>query len=238
MDLKITNLKRYFPGTSDSDGFTLLIEHLEVRGDQLTVVMGHNGSGKSVLMRLLAGQERPDAGSVTPKASAIKRVLMHQRADESLASDLTVTDNVVIRMRNGAALANFRPRSYCEQRVQRILSRHPELARKASQRAGNLSGGQRQILAFLALTQHPCDLLLLDEFITSVDAGAAIVLVDLLTRFRMENKCATVVVTHDIAWALKMADRIIVLRSGQVAADFLPADEMVTAEALAKAVSL
>ena len=238
MDLKVSGLVKHFAGATDSDGFTLRIDELVVRQDEITVVMGHNGSGKSVLLRAQAGQEGIDSGSITMTREVNGRVLMRQRADESLAGDLTVRDNLLIRLGKGIGQAAWNPRQFYEDEIQRTLKRYPELARKVSQPVRNLSGGQRQILGFLALTQRPCDLLLLDEFVASVDAGAAIALVDLMIKFRAEHQCVTVVVTHDINWALRIADRIIVLRNGVTVADFNPSEGKMSAEALATAVSL
>jgi len=200
---------------------------IDIQSGQTTVLIGPSGCGKSTLLRLLIGLVQPDVGSVlfegTPVTQANAREVRHRTGyviqDGGLFPHLTARGNV-----------SLLPRHLGWDRV-RIDSRVAELTALTRLPADNLdrfphqlSGGQRQRVGLMrALMLNP-DALLLDEPLGALDPLVrADLQVDLRAIFQSLGK-TVVLVTHDLAEAMFFADRIVLLRNGQIVQEGPPAD--------------
>src|SRR5258708_10344103 len=188
--------------------------------------MGHNGSGKSVLLRLLAGDESPSDGHVricSPEkawtASRSPIPIVRQNVNESLALDLTVGENLALHLAPSAFRAKFAPLRYMKQSVEVLLRTNPSLRPKVDEFCRHLSLGQKQTLAFLAVSARKLPLLLLDEFLASTDFETSATLLKSAEEYSGRTPACVIVVSHDKHIALARADRILVLRSGTLAHD-------------------
>jgi NitT/TauT family transport system ATP-binding protein len=195
---------------------------LEVAPREVVAIVGPNGSGKSTLLRIIGGLLEPTAGSVevggTPSSEAMPNVgFVFQ--EPRLLPWRSAWDNVALPLELGHCRADETRR-----RVTELLDL-VGLAAFAESRPSQLSGGMRQRLAIArALVVRPT-VLLLDEPFSALDALTRerlnVEMVDLWGRMRT----AAIVVTHSIAEAVLLADRVIVLtpRPARVAAD-IPID--------------
>ena len=200
---------------------------LDVPAGRTTVLIGPSGCGKSTLIRLLVGLVEPDAGTVsfagTPvvpeTARAVRLRTGYVIQDGGLFPHLTARDNVTLMARHLGW-----DRTRLDTRVTELagLTRFPPdgLDRYPAQ----LSGGQRQRVGLMrALTLDP-DALLLDEPLGALDP---LVRADLQTElrdiFRALGK-TVVLVTHDLGEAAFFADRVVLLRDGQIVQQGTPAD--------------
>jgi sulfate transport system ATP-binding protein len=189
---------------------------LEVPGGSLTALLGPSGSGKSSLLRIIAGLEVPDSGrveiegddatSVPPQRRQIGFVFQHYAAFKHM----TVHDNVAFGLK-----IRKQPKERVRSRVDELLG-IVGLRGYAQRYPDQLSGGQRQRMALArALAVEP-RVLLLDEPFGALDAKVRAELREWLRRLHDEVHVTTVLVTHDQEEAMAIADRIAVLDGGRI----------------------
>jgi sulfonate transport system ATP-binding protein len=186
---------------------------LEVPAGQFVAVIGKSGCGKSTLLRLLAGLDRPTSGSLTLGAGEeghSRTRFMFQ--EPRLLPWASVVKNVEVGLTGIAAGADAR------QRALDILA-EVGLADRADEWPSVLSGGQKQRVALArALVGHP-QILALDEPLGALDALTRIEMQQLLERIWLAQKFTAVLVTHDVAEAVALADRVVVISAGKIALD-------------------
>jgi sulfate transport system ATP-binding protein len=189
---------------------------LSVGSGQLTALLGPSGGGKSTLLRIVAGLERPDTGIVeidgldSTQVPAQRRnvgfVFQHYAAFKHLSVYRNVAFGLEIRKR---------PKEEIRRRVGELLDL-VHLAQFADRLPSQLSGGQRQRMALArALAVEP-KVLLLDEPFGALDAKVRKELRDWLRRLHDEVHVTTVFVTHDQEEALEVADELVVINNGRI----------------------
>ena len=203
---------------SKSFGSTRVLEgvDLDVPDSAIVTVLGESGSGKSTLLRLLAGFERPDSGTITLAGDVVdsgsrfvppdRRRIGFVAQEGSLFPHLTLAGNV------GFGLSRDERRTG---RVEELLQL-VELEHLGRRYPHQLSGGQQQRVALArALAPRP-RLVLLDEPFSSLDAGLRAALRSDVIRILRQQETTAVLVTHDQAEALSIADRVAVLQEGRI----------------------
>ncbi|MBO0678224.1 TOBE-like domain-containing protein [Mycolicibacterium sp. S2-37] len=188
----------------------------EVPSGSLTALLGPSGSGKSTLLRAIAGLDQPDTGTITingrdvtkvpPQRRGIGFVFQHYAAFKHL----TVRDNVAFGLR-----IRKRPKAEVKAKVDNLLE-VVGLAGFQNRYPNQLSGGQRQRMALARALAVDPQVLLLDEPFGALDAKVREDLRAWLRRLHDEVHVTTVLVTHDQAEALDVADRIAVLNKGRI----------------------
>ncbi len=186
---------------------------LKVPAGQFLAVVGRSGCGKSTLLRLLVGLDRPSIGQLLisgrPATAGVARIMFQE---PRLLPWARVLANVEVGLTpvGGAA----------ERRAQALqLLAQVGLADRARDWPAVLSGGQRQRVALArALASEP-RLLALDEPLGALDALTRIEMQDLLAAIWQQQRFTAVLVTHDVAEALALADRVIVIEGGRIALD-------------------
>ena len=182
--------------------------NLDVKAGESVAIVGESGSGKSTLLRALAGLMPVDRGSIDLPAGKPQMVFQDARA--SLTPWRTVGDILSDRLRDVPGKAERR------QRVHDVLAQVGLPAEVANAKAGQLSGGQCQRVAFARSVIVAPPLLLCDEPTSALDASLAGVVLNLLQKLRRETGMAVMFVTHDLAVARFIADRIVVMYLGEV----------------------
>ena len=197
--------------------FTALDEvSVEIPSGSLTALLGPSGSGKSTLLQVIAGLERPDAGTVEidgrdattlpPQRRGVGFVFQHYAAFKHM----TVRENVAFGLK-----VRRRPKAEVRRRVDELLEL-VQLPGLADRYPSQLSGGQRQRMALArALAVEP-SVLLLDEPFGALDARVRKELRAWLRRLHDDVHVTTVFVTHDQEEAMEVADRIVVMNHGRV----------------------
>ncbi|MEU6428391.1 sulfate ABC transporter ATP-binding protein [Microbispora sp. NPDC046973] len=189
---------------------------LDVAAGSLTALLGPSGGGKSTLLRVIAGLERPDTGTVrisgvdatrlSPQRRNVGFVFQHYAAFKHLTVFRNVAFGLEIRKR---------PKDEIRKRVMELLEL-VHLEKLADRYPSQLSGGQRQRMALArALAVEP-QVLLLDEPFGALDAQVRKELRTWLRRLHDEVHVTTVFVTHDQEEAIEVADTIVVLAGGEV----------------------
>jgi sulfonate transport system ATP-binding protein len=177
---------------------------LDVHRGEFVVLLGASGTGKTTLLRILAGLELADGGRVlVPKA----RTTVYQ--EPRLVPSMRVLGNVTIGQERSPEI-----RAAAEKALGEVgLTSHTRAW------PATLSGGEAQRVALArALVREP-ELLLLDEPFAALDALTRLQMQDLVAELCAVHRPAVVLVTHDVDEAIRLADRILVLRDGALAVD-------------------
>jgi iron(III) transport system ATP-binding protein len=192
--------------------------NLEIERGELMAVLGPSGCGKTTLLRVIAGFEQPDAGCVVVSDEVVagpgrtippeKRRVGMVFQDYALFPHLSVEGNVAFGLTS-------RPREERDALTQRTLEL-VGLQHKARCNVHELSGGERQRVALARAMAPEPELVLLDEPFSSLDAtlrGGLRREVELILR---DAEATALLVTHDQEEALSLADRVAVMRDGEI----------------------
>lgn len=202
-----------------------------------TAIVGPNGSGKSTLLRVLAGQLRATHGSVAIFGQDARSLDPRTRARQMalLAQGPTPPEHLTVRqLVEQGRYAHAGPlgmlRSQSAEEIDEAMAA-VGISHFDDRLVSELSGGERQ-RAWLALTlAQSAPLLLLDEPTTFLDIGHQLETLELLDRLRHERRLTVLAVLHDLNHALAIAQQLIVVADGTIAA-VGPPDEIVSAALL------
>lgn len=211
MSISITSLTKRFGDFVALDDVTVTVPT-----GQLTALLGPSGGGKSTLLRIIAGLDHADTGTIEIHGADATRLPARQRnvgfvfQHYAAFKHLTVARNVAFGLE-----IRRRPKDEIAERVHELL-RLVHLDQFADRLPSQLSGGQRQRMALArALAVEP-SVLLLDEPFGALDAKVRKELRDWLRRLHDDVHVTTVFVTHDQEEALEVADEIVVINEGRV----------------------
>ena len=199
--LELKGISKYYnPGTINEmclfKGFDLTIE----KGEFLSVV-GSNGSGKTSMLNIICGSIPAESGQILmggrdiTKEKEFKRNAkigrVYQNPAMGTCPSMTILENM--------SLAG--------------------LEDKLDVKVGALSGGQRQAMALLMSTMTPIEFLILDEHTAALDPKTADLIMELTDRIVREKKLTTIMVTHNLRYAVEYGDRLIMMHEGTVILD-------------------
>ena len=192
---------------------------LAVTPGEIFTVIGPNGSGKSTLIKTLAGLVRARIGEIRLGAQAITPLRAPERVSQGLAyvpQEFNVFPNMTIgeNLKISTEFLSRERRATPEQRA-RVLAMFPEVAGRLTLRAGLLSGGQRQMLAFASAMMAAPKVLLLDE----PSAGLSPKFVgEIFDKVKAVNATGVTVfmIEQNVKEALRIADRVLVLVNGRI----------------------
>ena len=206
--------------TVSYDGVQVLFGvDLEVRAGEIVALLGTNGAGKSTTLNAISGEVEPDGGNVwfegeaitgEPPERTVARGIVQVPGGRGIFPGLTVADN----LKMGSFLIR-RDKNLVDRRLGEVFELFPRLAERRSQRAGSLSGGERQMLTLAQSFLLKPKLLLIDEL--SLGLAPAIVR-ELLQAVRDVNTAgvAVVLVEQSVNIALTLADRAYFMEKGEV----------------------
>ena len=183
---------------------------LDIAPGEALAIVGESGSGKSTLLRIVAGLDKPTSGSVTLTGTGGPQMVF-QDAGSSLTPWLSVGETLGERLR-GLKLS----RAEVRERVNAALAAVDLPPEVAKARPGELSGGQRQRVVLARATMIPPAVLLCDEPTSALDASLAKSVLALIRDLRARIGMTVLFVTHDLAVARLMGDRIAVMQAGRV----------------------
>jgi sulfonate transport system ATP-binding protein len=188
---------------------------LDLEPGQFLAVVGKSGCGKSTLLRLLTGLDTPTEGQIGFLDEDGRDVPSNARIvfqEPRLLPWFDTADNVAVGL--GPNMPKAQARRLAEAALEEV-----QLADRAEQWPAKLSGGQKQRVALArALVSRP-GLLALDEPLGALDALTRISMQKLLNRVWRELGATAVLVTHDVAEAVHLADRVVVLEEGRIKLD-------------------
>ncbi|HEY8333931.1 MAG TPA: ATP-binding cassette domain-containing protein [Tardiphaga sp.] len=185
---------------------------LHIPAGQFVAIVGRSGCGKSTLLRLIAGLDKPTAGSIGFGAEARAEDIRVMFQEPRLLPWARVLSNVEVGLGRDRSSADARARA--EQALAEV-----GLADKREQWPAVLSGGQKQRVALArALVSRP-RVLAFDEPLGALDALTRISMQRLLGRVWHDQGFTAILVTHDVSEAVALADRVLVIEEGRIAHD-------------------
>jgi polar amino acid transport system ATP-binding protein len=220
-----TGLEKAFHETTVLDGVDFSMD-----AGEITVIIGRSGSGKSTLLRVLAGLTEPDDGDVVIDGRVVRS--NGERTDDwshgeqmvgmvfqsyNLWPHMNVLENLTLAPRKVLKMS----KGECEDRAATALA-EVGMAHHLRSPSTGLSGGERQRVAIArALMMRP-RLLLCDEITSALDPPVAAEVLGVLTRLKQDDGIAVALVTHDMAFASKAADRLVFFSQGKIAFNDTP----------------
>ncbi|MGN0712564.1 MAG: ATP-binding cassette domain-containing protein [Anaerovoracaceae bacterium] len=176
--------------------FTLQIDRMELMPGKIHGLVGHNGSGKTILLKCIMGILTPDRGTIDYEGLTPQDItLMSQRPYLLHAS---VYDNLVYPLK----VRGQRPD---ETEMDRLLERVGLLAQK-KQYARSLSSGERQKLSFLRAIVFGPKFVMMDETLSNMDPGSEAVILDLLRQTQAERPITWLIVNHQLEQKKELCD--------------------------------
>lgn len=190
---------------------------LHVNRGEVLALLGHNGSGKSTLVKSLAGVITPDAGTITTHGASLH--IIHQTL--GLVDSLSATENIDLTRRHGTrALAPLRPRTERAD-VARLVARFGTQF-DPSVPVGQLTAAERTIVAIVRALDgwdEGAHVLVLDEPTATLHDEEAAILLAAVRSIAAEG-VGVIYISHRLSEIAEIADRVLVLRNGSVAAEF------------------
>lgn len=203
--------------------------NLEVYEGETLVILGRSGVGKSVLLRLILGLESIDKGliEINDICRSYPGVSEFQAQDSevgmlfqssALFDSMTIGQNVLFALNYGAGLKKFGPLTINEKidRAQHALEL-VGLSDTFDKMPSDLSGGMKRRAALARLLVYRPKILLYDEPTAGLDPITSIQISELIVMTQVELKATSIVVTHDIASALLVAERLALHEGGKIA---------------------
>jgi sulfonate transport system ATP-binding protein len=197
-------------------GDTPVLDHLdlEVEPGEFVAILGRSGSGKSTLLRALAGLDRDVAGSGEVTVPGSVAVVFQ---DSRLLPWARVLDNVVLGLEATTGLSRTEARAAGTAALAEV-----GLAGRERAWPGELSGGEQQRVSLARSLVRSPELLLADEPFGALDALTRTRMHGLLHDLLERHRPAVLMVTHDVDEAITLADRVVVLDQGRIAAEARP----------------
>lgn len=203
--LELQNVRAGYGKVEVLHGVSMAIGEREIVG-----LVGHNGAGKTTLVKTISGQLKAFAGLVNWTHGRVPSIGVVPQG-RSLFADLTVAEN----LRLASYVCDLAVRG---ERTDAVLETFPILAQRRGQIAGSLSGGQQQMLSIgIALMGRP-DLLLLDEPSLGLAPSIAEQVLAIVAELR-DGGMSILMVEQSVTAAARVADRLAVLRSGDLVAE-------------------
>lgn len=224
--LELKNINKYYnPGTVNE--MCLFNDfNLTIHDDEFVSVIGSNGSGKTSLLNIICGSIGVDSGKILMNEKDITEEKEYRRyrnigrvyqnpamgtcPSMTILENMSLADNKGKPYNLGMGINKKRTEFYRENLRQLNLG----LEDKLDVRVGALSGGQRQAMALLMSTLTPIEFLILDEHTAALDPKTAETIMELTGRIVREKKLTTVMVTHNLRYALEYGNRLIMMHQG------------------------
>lgn len=235
--LELRNItKRFNAGTVDEttvfDGFDFKVED----GDFVSVI-GSNGSGKTTLLNLICGSLHPDEGKIIFNERDITNVSEYKRAkiigrvfqDPKMGTcpDLTILENMALADNKNKPFGLGRCVNKKRIEYYRSLLEQCDmgLENRLGVQVGTLSGGQRQALALVIANMTDLDMLILDEHIAALDPKSSERVMELTDRLVKKHKITTLMVTHNLRFAVEYGNRLVMMHEGNTVVDIRGAEK-------------
>jgi phospholipid/cholesterol/gamma-HCH transport system ATP-binding protein len=195
---------------------------LAVNKGEILAVLGKSGTGKSVLLRLLIGLEKPDAGSICIRGQETGNLRMDQMnevrlkigflfQEGALYDSLTLAENVAFPLRRHTKM----PDAERQEKVRSLLN-SVGLDKDLEKMPGSISGGMRKRVGLARALALDPEILLFDEPTAGLDPITAAEIGTLVQKQRDERKVTSIVVTHDMHAAHHFCDRLVMLKEGNI----------------------
>ncbi|HHU72138.1 MAG TPA: ATP-binding cassette domain-containing protein [Clostridiales bacterium] len=235
--LKLLNITKYYnPGTVNEmclfNNFNFVVNE----GEFVSVV-GSNGSGKTSMLNILCGSIPIDQGQIIinnvdisniPEFKRQRKIgRVYQNPALGTCPNMTILENMSLADNKGKSwgLSRGTNKKRIDYYKDKLRSLNLGLEEKLDITVGSLSGGQRQALALLMITMTPIEFLILDEHTAALDPKTAELIMELTDQLVKDNNLTTIMVTHNLRYAVDYGNRLIMMHQGEIIVDKVGGDK-------------
>lgn len=229
--LELKHINKYYNAGTVNEMCLFDDFSLTVKDHQFVSVVGSNGSGKTSMLNLICGSIPLDDGCILISGQDITRMpeykrqrrigRVYQNPAMGTCPSMTILENMSLADNKGKAF-NLR-RGTNRQRLdfyrESLRTLGLGLEDKMEVKVGVLSGGQRQAMALLMSTMTPIEFLILDEHTAALDPKTAETIMELTDKVVREKNLTTIMVTHNLRYAVEYGDRLMMMHQGNVVID-------------------
>lgn len=229
--LKLVNINKYYnPGTVNE--MCLFQDfNLTIQDEEFVSVVGSNGSGKTSMLNIICGSIAIDGGRIEinhtditnmPEYKRQRRIgRVYQNPSMGTCPNMTILENMSLADNKGKAfhLLPGTNKKRIEKYRESLRALNLGLEDKLEVPVGSLSGGQRQAMALLMATMTPIEFLILDEHTAALDPKTAERIMELTGQIVKEKKLTTIMVTHNLRYAVEYGNRLIMMHQGSMVID-------------------
>lgn len=210
---------------------------LTIKDRQFVSVVGSNGSGKTSMLNIICGSIPLDSGRIIiggkditsmPEYKRQRRIgRVYQNPAMGTCPHMTILENMALADNKGKpfSLLPGTNRQRINYYKEQLHSLGLGLEDKLHVKVGVLSGGQRQAMALLMSTMTPIEFLILDEHTAALDPKTAEVIMELTDQIVREKNLTTIMVTHNLRYAVEYGDRLIMMHQGSAIIDSADEDK-------------
>ena len=229
--LELSHIHKYYNAGTVNEMCLFNDFSLSIEDGQFVSVVGSNGSGKTSMLNLICGSIPLDDGQIRiggqditnmPEFKRQRRIgRVYQNPAMGTCPTMTILENMSLADNKGkffglgSGINKARKEYYREILSQLGLG----LENKMDVKVGSLSGGQRQAIALLMSTMTPIDFLILDEHTAALDPKTAELIMELTGKIVEEKKLTTIMVTHNLRYAVEYGNRLLMMHQGGVVMD-------------------
>ena len=229
--IEIKNLYKYYNPGSVTETCVFNDFSLGIEDGEFVSVVGSNGSGKTTLLNLICGSIEVDHGKIIvddvditnePEYRRMYRIgRVYQNPAMGTCPSMNIIENLALAENKNMPF-NLLPlinKDRIDFYKDRLKSLGLGLEDKCDIPVGSLSGGQRQAISLLMTTLSPIDFLILDEHTAALDPKTADVIMELTKRIVEEKKLTSIMVTHNLRYAVEYGSRLIMMHQGNIIID-------------------
>ena len=229
--LELKNISKYYNPGSVNEMCLFQDFNLTIRDHEFVSVVGSNGSGKTSLLNIICGSIGVDSGNIIVNGTDItgKKDFLRQRKIGRVYQDPSKGTCPSMNILENMSLADNKGKGYgltkgvnkarIEEYRESLKQLNLGLEDKLYTKVGSLSGGQRQALALLMSTMTPIEFLILDEHTAALDPKTAEIIMELTDKIVREKKVTTIMLTHNLRYAVEYGDRILMMHQGNAVLD-------------------
>jgi len=217
-------------GVSKRFGPTVALRNINIhlRKGEVLGLLGDNGAGKSTLIKILAGFQPPDKGSLWLKGEEYKpRTVDEARSlgvdcvfqDLALVNELTVYQNMFLKRELTTKPFGFVRNREMRKRTRAALDEIGINIPTIDVPVARLSGGQRQAIAVARTISSHSDIILLDEPLAAMGAKEGAMILDLIARLKEEGNVSIIMILHNYVHVLQACDRVNLIQEGVISLD-------------------
>ena len=229
--LELKNIEKFYNAGTVNEMCLFEDFNLSIADGQFVSVVGSNGSGKTSMLNIICGSIPLDRGRILIGGQDITRMPEHRRQRRigrvyqnpamGTCPSMTILENMSLADNKGKPF-NLRPgtnRQRIDYYRESLRSLGLGLEDKLHVKVGVLSGGQRQAMALLMSTMTPIEFLILDEHTAALDPKPAETIMELTDKIVREKHLTTIMVTHNLRYAVEYGDRLLMMHQGTIVMD-------------------
>lgn len=229
--LELKNIYKYYNSGTVNEMCLFQDFNFTVKDGEFVSVVGSNGSGKTSMLNIICGSIPVESGQIFLDGKDITKAKEFRRNEKigrvyqnpalGTCPSMTILENMSLADNKGKRYGLGRGTNKGRMEYYRELLRPLNLGLedKMHVKVGSLSGGQRQAMALLMSTMTPIEFLILDEHTAALDPKTAEIIMELTGKLVKEKHLTTIMVTHNLRYAVEYGDRLVMMHQGDCVID-------------------